>query len=361
VSRPRRGVASPAGELLMVGLPGPALDDGAARRLESLRPGGVILFRRNVESEPQLLDLVREVRRRAPGTLLFVDAEGGRVDRFAPVVGPAPAAARLAAAPPAWSRRAGLWVGQALRGFDCDVDLAPVVDLDHRPGERRDNALDGRCLGSRPVAVAARGRAFLRGLHSAGVGGCVKHFPGLGGAGEDTHTQGSVVALAAGALADDLRPFELLAAEAAAVLVGHAVYPALDPAGLPASLSPAIAGRLLRRRLGFRGLAISDDLAMRAVADLGSLPEVAEAALAAGCDLLPVCHSLEAALEVAARLSRRRLAGRVREAAGRVRRYRRHLRGVLRGARRPGSLAEVRRRLRDLDEGLNRAAGRVTS
>ena len=344
--------APPAGRLLMVGLPGPALGALAARLLARLRPGGVILFRRNVESEAQLLALVGDVRRRAPEALLFVDAEGGRVDRLAPVVGPAPAASRLAQAPPTWSRRAGLWVGRGLRYFGFDVDLAPVVDLD-RGG--RGNALDGRCLGARPAAVAARGRAFLHGLEAAGVAGCVKHFPGLGGAGEDTHYRGAVVSLDAEALAADLRPFALLATQAAAVLVGHAAYPALDPGGLPASLSPAIAGHLLRRRLSFRGLAISDDLEMRALGEWGSLPEVAAAALAAGCDLLPVCHSLEGALEVAARLSRPRLAERAREAGGRLRRYRRHLGRLRRLARHPESLAAVQRRLRDLDEAL--AAG----
>jgi beta-N-acetylhexosaminidase len=256
-------------------------------------------------------------------------------------------------------------VGGALRLLDCDVDLAPVVDLDRG---RRDNALDDRCLGGTPRAVTARARAFLSGLHAAGVGGCLKHFPGLGGAGEDTHHGGSVVGLDVEVLADDLAPFAALAEAAGAVLVSHAVYPALSPAlssargrGRPASLEPAISTRLLRRRLRFRGLAIADDLAMRALEAWGDLPEVAAQALAAGCDLLPVCHSLEAAPEVAARLARSSLRRRVEEAGARLGRYRRSLAALRRRHLRRDSLATVERRLRALSVGLDAARGKLVS
>lgn len=329
------------GELLVVGLPGTILEAATRRLLERVHPGGVILLPRNIEAEGQLLELVAAVRRAVPEVLLYLDAEGGRVDRLRHIAGAAPAGAELAGREPALAERAGRWVGHALAACGFQVDLAPVVDLDRG---RRDNALDGRYLGRRPRAVVARAGAFLRGLHSAGVGGCLKHFPGLGGAGEDTHDRGSRVDLGAAELATDLEPFRRLATRAGALMAGHACYPAYDASGRPATLSPSVAGDLLRRRLGFTGVLLSDDLDMHALDPWGSLAERAEAALVAGCDVLCICHSLEAAPAVVERLAAPRLAERRRQARDRVERYRRHLAG-LRDRRRRYRLETVRRRL----------------
>ena len=335
---------SDAGGLLVVGVSGLSLTVAERELLAALAPFGVILFARNVETPGQLAALVAEIRRAAPGTLLFIDAEGGRVDRLRRVVGAAPPAAALAASPPALALRAGRWIGHALRAFDLDVTFAPVVDLDRG---LTGNALDGRTLGSRPRAVAARARAFLGGLHGAGAGGCVKHFPGLGGAAEDTHFEGSRVALSRDELERDLAPFRALAATAGAVMLAHAAYPAFDPSSRPASLSAAIAGRLLRDDLGFTGVAFSDDLEMHALDRWGGLPERAEATLAAGCDALLVCSRLAEAPEVAACLASRRLGSRRRQALARLAGYREHLKGLRRGSRRL-SLATVRRRLEEI-------------
>ena len=341
---------SAAGGLLVVGVSGPSLTDAERGLLAGLRPFGVILFARNVEEAGQFTALVAEIRRAAPGVLLFVDAEGGRVDRLRRVVGAAPPAAALATSPPALARRAGRWIGHALRAFDLDVTFAPVVDLDRGLAG---NALEGRTLGTRPQAVVARARAFLAGLHGAGTGGCVKHFPGLGGAAEDTHLQGSRVDLGRDELELDLAPFRELAALAGAVMMGHAAYPAWDPSGRPASLSTAIVGDLLRDELGFDGVAFSDDLEMRALDRWGGLPERAEATLVAGCDALLVCSRLAEAPEVAAHLGGRRLGALRRQALARLAGYREHLKGLRRGGRR-FALATVRRRL----EALSAAAGR---
>jgi beta-N-acetylhexosaminidase len=311
-----------AGRALIVGLPGPELAADEAQLLRRLRPFGVIVFGRNLVEVEQTRRLVGAVREAAPEALLLADAEGGRVDRLKTLVGPAPAAAALATRPPAESRRAGRWVGEALRHFDLDVDLAPVVDLDHGAS---DNALDGRYFGRAPRAVVARARAFGEGLRSAGVGSCLKHFPGLGAARLDTHRAMATVALGAPALRRELAPFASLWAAAGAVMIAHAVYPALDPERLPATLSRAIATRLLRQRLGFRGVAIADDLEMGALAAWGDLSERAAAALAAGCDLLPVCSRLDAVPAVAARLLRAGLRDRLEEAAQRAATYRRRL------------------------------------
>ncbi len=295
------GSRAGGGAFLVVGTSGLGLTAEERRLLAEVRPFGVILFRRNVESAGQLLALTAEIRAAAPETLLFVDAEGGRVDRLAPIAGPAPSGADLAAAPPGLSLRAGRWVGHALRALGFDADFAPVVDLDRGS---TGTGLEGRFLGARPRAVIARGRAFLAGLRAAGAGGCVKHFPGMGGTGKDTHHEGTRVALSAAELAADLAPFRVLAAEAGAVMIGHAVYPALDPEELPADLSPAIAGSVLRRDLGFEGVAFSDDLEMKALDPYGTLAERAGLAFAAGCDAIPICSRLDAAPEAAERLAR---------------------------------------------------------
>lgn len=341
---------SAGGAFLVVGLPGPGLGAEERRILAELRPYGVILFGRNVEGAEQVRDLKAEIRDASPESLLFVDAEGGRVDRLAPIAGPAPSGADLAAAPPELALRAGRWVGHGLRALGFDADFAPVVDLDRGLAG---NGLEGRYLGSRPAAVIARARAFLTGLRSAGVGGCVKHFPGLGGGGEDTHHRGTRVLLPAAELADDLAPFEELAEEAGAVMIGHAVYPALDPQALPADLSPAIAGNVLRRNLGFAGVAFSDDLEMEALAGFGSLARRAERAFAAGCDAIPVCSRLDAAPEVAERLGRAEPARRA-EAARRLAGYREGMLAARRAVR-AQRLETVRDRLARVRQEAQRA------
>ncbi|HEX4952340.1 MAG TPA: glycoside hydrolase family 3 N-terminal domain-containing protein [Thermoanaerobaculia bacterium] len=338
-----------AAKALCVGIPGQELDDEMARLLADLQPGGVILLPRNVESEGQLRELVAAVRRAVPGALLYLDAEGGRVDRLRSLVGPAPSGAALAASPPRVARTAGRWVGAALRCFGFDVDLAPVVDIDHG---QADNALDRRYLGAHPRAVVARAGAFLDGLHGAGTSGCLKHFPGLGAAGQDTHYEGSVVPLSARRLERDLAPFARLGQAAGAIMASHAAYPALDPEGRPATLSPPIATGLLRGRLDFRGLLFSDDLDMKALEPWGDLPERAAASFAAGCDAIFVCWSPQEAPAMAEKLSAPGLAGRLTEALGRIETWRARVRRLAAAAPVP-SLDQVRRGL----ERVRRAAG----
>lgn len=311
-----------AGQFIFAGIPGPDLDARTAALLAEARPGGVVLFGRNLDTAARLVELVAGLRALLPGVVLAVDAEGGRVDRFKELLGPAPAASLLARRPPAQSRLAGWWTALGMRLFDLDVDFAPVVDLNL--GEAN-NALAGRYLGARPPAVTVRAGAFLRGLHSGGVGGCVKHFPGLGGAAEDTHFSTSVVRLSVAELAPHLKPYGSLLPLAGAVMIAHAVYPALDPGLRPASLSEAVAGGLLRGRMRFGGLALSDDLEMSALAEWGDLPQRSESAFAAGCDGLLVCETLAALPEIAARLAHRRHAERRAEAAHRLGAYRQRL------------------------------------
>ena len=343
-----------AADLVFAGVPGPDLDRASAALLAEHRPGGVLLLGRNFKTLEQLVELVAGLRRILPEAMLAIDAEGGRVDRLRGIVGPAPAAAALAAKPPSLALEAGRWIAQELRLFDFDLDFAPVVDLDRG---LTDNALDRRCYGTAPAEVVPRARAFLRGLHAGGVGGCVKHFPGLGGAGQDTHHAGSAIYLPAEELQVDLEPFAVLSGLAGAVMVGHAAYPAYDPSMRPATVSPEILGGLLRGRLGFDGLVVSDDLDMRALEEVGGMADRAEMAFAAGCDVLLVCHRLEELPEVIARLEHPELAARREEALQRLEVYRQRLK-TLQAAREhaglPGETAEG-----DRLEAVRRALARI--
>lgn len=335
-----------SGSFLIVGVPGPRLDSTTRRTLSELRPGGVILFTRNVESPQQVRELTGALKVLLPEVVLWVDAEGGRVDRLKDVLAPAPAGERLAGASPALALRTGRWIGHGLRVLGLDADFAPVVDQDHG---LTGNALDGRCLGVDPETVTPRARAFLEGLQGSGVGGCVKHFPGLGAAPADTHDEPATIDLTKRDLARELEPFRELSELAGAVMVGHALYPAWDRER-PASLSPVIVGEVLRKELGFQGLVVADDAEMEGLAPWAATPaERAAAAFAAGCDALLICHRLEEAVAASERLAATELAARRRESARRWELHRRHLHRLRSVApTRKYRVTTVRRRLGEL-------------
>ena len=339
------------GGVLFLGIEGQVLSGDEARILRRVQPAGIVLVTRNIESEEQLRSLIANLRAAAPQAIFCLDAEGGRVDRLRTVVAPAPAAADLALCSPALSRRAGNLIGAALREFGFDLDFAPVVDLDH--GEIG-NALDERTFGATPRQVTARARAFLDGLHAAGLGGCIKHFPGLGRASADTHNRGASIAASEGDLARDLTPFAELLNSADSMMVSHATYPGWDPAKLPASLNPAISKALVRGRVGFRGTLFSDDLEMGALAEFGSLPELGTQALTAGCDGLLFCRRLDQATAIAAALGKASLRARLGEATGRIARLRVRLATLRRQAPAAPDIALLRRRLARLTDSVAR-------
>lgn len=351
-TKPRRADRSrvrEAAALIWVGLPGPVLDAESRSLLATFPPGGIVLFGRNVSGPLENLQrLTRELSRLVPDAILSLDAEGGRVDRLRNLFGKAPGATALARHPVLWSRRAGQWIGASLRLAGVDLDLAPVVDLDHGI---QGNALDGRCLGNTPRSVLARGRAFLEGLRAAGVGGCLKHYPGLGAAPADTHFQATRIDLSISRLRREEESFRILLAdgEAPAVLVGHAVYPAMDREQLPASISPFWIGRL-RKTLRFPGVVICDDLEMGALAAWGDLPELAVRALQAGADALPICSRLDRLPDLAAALARHASGTRVGAASRRQQRLRRYLVRLAREAPDPPLLETIRAELERLGE-----------
>jgi beta-N-acetylhexosaminidase len=273
----------------IVGIGGPVLSADEAALLRACPPAGVILFGRNVADPAQLRALAASLRAVLPdAAVLAVDQEGGRVARLRPPHWRAhPPAAAIGALPADVAERAA-WLTGALIGLDCaaaglDLVCAPVLDR-RVPGAH--DVIGDRAFSADPSRVAALGRAMAEGLLAAGVQPVGKHAPGHGRAGADSHLGLPELDDVSD---DDLVPF---AANAALpwMMTAHVRYAVLDRA--PATLSAAVIEAVLRGRLGLRGVLVSDDLAMGAVASGGPAGAVACAALAAGCDIALHCSGV---------------------------------------------------------------------
>nr|WP_321986589.1 beta-N-acetylhexosaminidase [uncultured Lichenicoccus sp.] len=275
----------------IVGLSGPELTPAEADLLRDRAPLGVILFRRNIVSGTQLERLVEAIRRVLPeGGLLMVDQEGGRVARLRPphwmAHPPAARIGRLHERDPGAGVRAA-WLTGALIGADCrqagfDVVAAPVLDR-HLPWAH--DVIGDRALGSDPRTIATLGRAVACGLLASGVQPVAKHVPGHGRAVSDSHVAMPELDRIE---PDDLEPFRLLA-WLPWMMTAHIRFREEDPLN-PATLSRAVLQGVVRGRLGFDNLLISDDLAMHALA--GPPGARAAAALEAGCDIALHCSGV---------------------------------------------------------------------
>lgn len=267
----------------VVGLDGPVLSDEERQEFTFLPPLGFILFRRNLVSAEQTVALAKDIRSLPGAPLLFVDQEGGTVDRVGPLLGSRfPAASAVVARGSDRVHEAAFLMGRAARLLGFDVDFAPVVDLG-QPGAGA-VMLEGRCYGVHAEDAVLAGTMFLGGLARGGVASCLKHFPGLGRGAVDSHLSLPVIsAHEVDLMVTDVVPFRRLAASADGVMVGHAAYPGLTGDERPASLSHAVHA-LLRGACGFHGVSYSDDLNMGALG--GSLPERCGRAAAAGCDVV---------------------------------------------------------------------------
>lgn len=274
------------------GIAGLTLGDDERAFFHDVDPAGYILFGRNVESRSQLRALTDQLREIHGRERLFIciDQEGGRVARMKPPVWtefpPGEAFDRLYDIAPVSAIEAARVNAQAL-GMDLaeagiTVDCHPVLDI-RQPGAH--DVIGDRALGSDPLRVAALGRAVLDGLGRAGVAGCIKHMPGHGRAAADSHKELPVVDACEDELETDLAPFHKLR-DAPIGMTAHVRYTAWDGEN-PATLSPFIIEEIIRKRIGFDGLLLSDDLDMEALS--GSVPERAERAVAAGCDIALNC------------------------------------------------------------------------
>ncbi len=285
------------------GLSGPQLTENERDFFRDADPAGYILFKRNCCDIEQLRRLNEQLRGLS-GRLdlpILIDQEGGRVARMQPPAWPAfPCAEAFAAlydiAPSSAieaTRVNARAIALTLRQAGINVNCLPLLDV-RQPGAS--DIIGDRALGANPMQVAALGRAVLDGMASAGVVGVVKHMPGHGRALVDSHKELPVVTATDEELSIDLEPFERLR-WAPMGMVAHVVYTAWDP-DLPASLSPTIIAGIIRDRIGFDGLLMTDDLGMHALS--GDFGVRAERAVAAGCDIALHCSGDIAEMEAIA-------------------------------------------------------------
>jgi beta-N-acetylhexosaminidase len=336
------------GQLLTIGFDGTEMSPKLADLHTRIQPAGVILFARNIVNAQQTHKLLRDCQASA-GEPLFtcVDLEGGRVDRFRNVTGPAPSAAEVfATGDPKLFRTHGELIGRICCALGFNVDFAPVLDLAF---EASRSVMSSRAFSIEPESIVLYAREFLRGLKSAGVIGAGKHFPGLGEGNLDSHHDLPVIDKSFNKLWEqDLVPYRLMKRELPMVLVNHASYPAVTRDKLPASLSKKWIADILRRRIGYRGLIASDDLEMGGVLKAAPIDEAAVEFIRAGGDLCLICHeqeNVERAFETMVRTAERdsRFRRRVLESAKHVAAFKRKSAELRR--RRPAPSPEKIRRL----------------
>lgn len=291
------------GHALAVGFEGTRVPDDVAALAERAGLGGVILFARNCLSLADVLALTAAARRLGPDVLVMVDHEGGRVHRLPPPFTRFPPAATVGrSGDPRLAAAVARAMARELRAAGFDSGVTPVLDCLF---DSASTVIGDRAFGTAPDRVTACGVAFVEAMLSEGLVPVAKHFPGHGRTPVDSHHALPDV----GATMDDLTRGDLVPFRAVfdagcpAVLVAHVRYRALDPA-LPASLSPEVIGGLLRTRLGFSGLVLSDDLEMAAVAGTWGVADAARRFLGAGGDLALVCRGTEARKEAVAVIGR---------------------------------------------------------
>ena len=295
VEQALRGLATDeakVGQLLLVGWGGDTAED-ARTTIRALRPGGIILMG-NTQRAAEATRINAELPKIAaeygiPPPLLAVDHEGGpvqRIDDVANLGSNSEFASRRPSDRMACER--GLTHARQLRAMGFTMNLAPVLDVNNNP----DNPVIGsRSYGADPELVARLGSAYVRGLQGGGVAAVGKHFPGHGNTGVDSHLELPILPQTAAQLEQiELVPFQRVIAsptDIAAIMSAHIVFPAVDPTRAPATLSRPIMTGLLREKLRFRGLVVSDDLgAMKAITDHYTPGQAALRAIQAGVDML---------------------------------------------------------------------------
>ena len=286
--------------------------------------GAVILFSRNIAGGPeQVAELVGELKGRAGARRLIVaiDHEGGRVSRMREGFSAIPSMRELGreierTGAFSLARDIGRIVGRELRSVGIDLNFAPVVDVDTNPANP---VIGDRSLSRDPSIVARAGEELVRGMQEEGVAACCKHFPGHGDTSVDSHCGLPVIEHGLDRLESvEMVPFRAgIEAGAAAVMTAHVVVRTLDPER-PATISPPVLQGLLRERLGFGGVIVSDDFEMKALEGHFPFDEAVIGGVEAGLDLLCICHSPAAQRRAIELIATVVSAGRLRESGARI-------------------------------------------
>jgi beta-N-acetylhexosaminidase len=357
IAQPKTRQISQIGQLLIVGFDGTEITPRFSSLLKRMQPAGVILFARNIKTAEQTWQLLRECQNCVSVPLFpCVDLEGGSVDRFREVLGPAPSAADVfSTGDRKLFRKHGQVIGENCRALGFRLDFAPVLDLAF---EASRSVMSSRVVSPDPRETAAYAREFLAGLRLAGVLGCGKHFPGLGEGRLDSHHALPVIEKTIQRLwAEDLLPYRMLRAQMPLVMISHAAYPLVTHDQTPASLSKIWITNILRKRVGYRHLIVSDDLEMGGVLSAASVKQAAVEHIRAGGDLCLICHRedyvAQAYEELVNTIERDpKFAKRVRESVQRVLAFKKRSAKILRRSAPPSSsrVEKLSRQLREFGE-----------
>jgi beta-N-acetylhexosaminidase len=351
--RTARGIEK-IGQLLIVGFAGTEMTPQVSSLLKRVQPAGVILFARNIQNPEQTWRLLRECQKNV-ATPLFtcVDLEGGAVDRFRDALGATPSAADVfATGDRALYRKHGEIIGANCRALGFNVDFAPALDL---ALEASRSVMGSRAVSADPRETATYAGEFLAGLRAAKIWGCGKHFPGLGEGKLDSHHELPVIEKPLKKLwTEDLLPYRTLRRQLPMVMVSHAAYPQVTRDRTPASLSKIWITDILRKRIGYRNLIVSDDLEMGGVLSAAPIGEASVEFVRAGGDLCLICHREDYILQayealVKAAEGDSKFARRVAEAARRIAAFKKKSAKTLRRVTVP-SIATVEKLTRRLWE-----------
>jgi beta-N-acetylhexosaminidase len=277
-----------AGQVLIVGLEGPQLSATEAAWLRLLQPGGVIFFRRNIESAAQTHALLQSAREIVEAPMLrCIDVEGGTVDRLRDLIASMPSPLAVAATrKPALFKKHGSLIGQEVHLLGLNTAFAPVLDL--RTPESA-IVMTTRVVAGGPAEVTDYAKYFLQGLGEQGVVGSGKHFPGLGSGAVDSHHATPLITKPLRQLwREDLLPYRRLAKLLPIVMVSHASYSAAVTE--PASISRYWITEVLVREIGYQGLIVSDDMEMGGILTYMGMAEAAVRSLAAGMHVIEICR-----------------------------------------------------------------------
>ena len=285
-----RDIRRHAGQLALVGFDGQTIPPDVRAIAKEFDLGGVIFFARNIAEPEQVAELSYEAQSLASELPLWVsvDQEGGRVARLKrPFTEWPPMITLGRAGDEALAERFARALAAELRAVGISLDYAPVLDVHTNP---KNPVIGDRALAERADEVARLGAAIIRGLQESGIAACGKHFPGHGDTSTDSHHELPILEHPPDRLeAVELVPFKAaIAAGVASIMTAHVLMPALDEEN-PATLSSAIVDGLLKRRLGYDGLVLSDDLDMKAISGRHGYAEATARAIEAGCDAVLMC------------------------------------------------------------------------